>query len=853
MTAPAKGKTWIRAQHGTSIAAVLALTGSLLFSGTPAPAPAHTPQALSLRLMPQEIRMWGAGASQRLVVIATFADGTERDVTADTRLEVNDRDVADLSAEGKLVPRNDGETAIRAEFQGQVSQASIGVRESRASRPFSFSREIGGILTRRGCNDSACHGGVKGRGGFKLSLDARHPREDHRWIVEGGTYQVLSPESAEPIRPRVDPKNPAESLLLQKPTFQIPHGGGSRFSAESADYAALRDWVRDGAPVREEEQLRIERIEIFPSYLVLEKGQHRQLLVTGHLGNGRTEDLTDQVRYETVNPELVRISPTGRVEAVATGETALLVRAPGRVANSRIGVIADAVHVVPQVTDNNLIDRHVFSKLRKLRIAPSSLSSDAEFLRRVCLDLTGTLPPPDRTREFLSSTDPAKRDRLIDTLLETPEYIDYWTFRFSDLYRVSYSSTGTPAHSLVYWAWIRNSLTENKPYDQMAFERISAQGNDGPSRHFLQNGEVSRPQDGMPEEMRVFLGYRLDCAQCHHHPFEEWSQDQFWGLAAFFGRLSRTEWTSEGAIVVFEDPAGRVPDYEETEDTVKVIHPRTGQEASPVFPDGTPLSEERSFDPRLALAEWITDHPNFSRTIVNRMWGHMFGRGIVEPVDDFRSTNPPTHPELLDELARDFAGNGYDLKRLLRLIAKSRTYQLSAIPNATDRNDVANYSHRVRRDLDAEILLDSISNVTGVPETFKNNWMGVAPTGTRAIDLRVPDLYSSKFLEIHDRPNRASIPERKNDASLKKALHIMVGSTYQEKIGDPRNRLQRLLTAGRSDGEIIEELYLRALSRFPTDGERSRLEQVAASGDSREESLKDIMWAMITSREFASN
>ena len=853
MTAPTERKTWTRAPAGASMATVLVLTGSLLFSGTPAPAPSHSPQALSLRLMPQEIRMWGAGASQRLVVVATFADGNERDVTAGARLEVNDRDVADLSAEGKLVPRNDGDTAIRAEYQGQAFQASIQVRESRAPRPFSFSREIGGILTRRGCNDSACHGGVKGRGGFKLSLDARHPQEDHRWIVEGGTYQVLSPESAEPIRPRVDPKNPEESLLLQKPTFQIPHGGGSRFSAESADYAALRDWVREGAPVREAEQLRIERIEIFPSYLVLEKGQHRQLLVTGHLGNGRTEDLTDQVRYETVNPELVRISPTGRVEAVATGETALLVRAPGRVANSRIGVIADAVHVVPQVADKNLIDRHVFAKLRKLRIAPSSLSSDEEFLRRICLDLTGTLPPPERAREFLSSTDPAKRDHLIDTLLETPEYIDYWTFRFSDLFRVSYSSTGTPAHSLVYWAWIRNSLTENKPYHQMALERISAQGNDGPSRHFLQNGEASIPADAMPEEMRVFLGYRLDCAQCHHHPFEEWSQDQFWGLAAFFGRLSRTEWTSEGAIVVFEDPAGRVPDYEESEDTVKVLHPRTGEEASPVFPDGTPLSKEKTFDPRMALAEWIVAQPNFSRTIVNRMWGHMFGRGIVDPVDDFRSTNPPTHPELLDELARDFAENGYDLKRLLRLIAKSRTYQLSAVPNATNRNDMANYSHRVRRDLDAEILLDAISDVTGVPETFKNNWMGTAPRGTRAIHLRVPDLYSSTFLDIYDRPNRASIPERKNDASLKKALHIMVGSTYQEKIGDPGNRLHRLLKDGKSDGEIIEELYLRALSRFPTDSERSRLEQVVSIDDSREETLKDIMWAMITSREFASN
>lgn len=853
MTAATGRNTWSRTPAGTSMAAVLALTGSLLFSGTPAPAPSHQPQVLSLRLMPQEIRMWGADASQRLVVVATFADGMERDVTAGSRFETIDREVADLQAEGKLVAGNDGETTIHAEFQGQVSQASVQVSETRTERPFSFSRDIGGILTRRGCNDSGCHGGVKGRGGFKLSLDARHPQEDHRWIVEGGTYQVLSPESAEPIRPRIDSENPEESLLLQKPTFQIPHGGGSRFTPESADYAAIREWVRDGAPVREAEQFRIEKIEIFPSYLVLKKGQQRQLLVTGHLGNGRTEDLTDQVRYETVNPELVRISPTGRVEGVATGETALLVRAPGRVANSRIGVIADAVTTIPQAAHRNLIDRNVFAKLRKLRIAPSNPSSDAEFLRRVCLDLTGALPPPDRIREFLNSTDPLKRDRLIDTLLETPEYIDYWTFRFSDLFRVSYSSTGTPAHSLVYWAWIRNSLTENKPYDQLARERISAQGNDGPSRHFLQNGEASAPQDAMPEEMRVFLGYRLDCAQCHHHPFEEWSQDQFWGLAAFFGRLSRTEWTSEGAIVVFEDPAGRVPDYEESEDTVKVLHPRTGVEASPVFPDGTPLPKEKSFDPRMALAEWIIAQPNFSRTIVNRMWGHMFGRGIVDPVDDFRSTNPPTHPELLDELARDFAENGYDLKRLLRLIAKSRTYQLSSVPNAANRNDTVNYSHRVRRDLDAEILLDAISDLTGVPETYKNNWMGTAPRGTRAIHLRVPDLYSSKFLAIHDRPNRASIPERKNDASLKKALHIMVGSTYQEKLTHPGNRLHQLVKAGKTDGEIIEELYLRAFSRLPVQSEKSRLERVVASRESREEALQDIMWAMITSREFASN
>ena len=835
------------------ISSLVLLHAGLLWAGGPAPIPSHEPQLLSLRLTPEDIWLVGADSAQKLVVLAIYSDGFERDVTARSQIHVQDPTVASLTEKESLAPKADGKTRVTAGFGGHSSQAAVRVEGIQRVRAFSFSRDIGTILTKRGCNASECHGGVKGRGGFKLSLDVLHPTEDYRWIVEGGTYQVLSPKAAEPIKPRVSTSSPEESLLLLKPTASLPHGGGLRFEADSSDYETIRDWVQSGAPYEEVSGAQIERVEVFPDAMTLEPKGGRQLLVTAHLAGGGREDITDQARYSASNPDVVRVTAEGRVEALSAGETAILIRAPGHVASTRVGVIADLVLDYPRVPESNLIDSYVFSRLKEQHIIPSSLSSDEEFLRRVCLDLTGTLPPPSRVREFLKSPDPNKREKVIDTLLETPEYVDYWTYRFSDLFRVAYGSTGTPAHAYAYWAWIRDSITENKPYDQMALERLSAQGHDGPSRHFLPNGEAPRPEEMMPEELRVFLGQRLDCAQCHHHPFEKWSQEQFWGMAAFFGRISRTEWVSEGPIVIFDDPSGRVPDYGETEDTVKVLHPRTGEEVSPMFPDGTPLSPERSFDPRLAFAEWTVSHPDFSKTIVNRMWGYLMGRGIVDPVDDFRSSNPPTHPRLLEALTEDFVGHGYDLKHLLRRIARSRTYQLSARPNQSNRNDVAGYSHHHHRALDGEVLLDAISNVTGVPEEFKNSWMGSAPPGTRAIELQVPDLHASRFLTIYGRPTRAIIPERKTEASLKQALHILVGSTYQEKIASPGSRLDVLLKGKGSDPEIVEELYLRSLSRHPTPSEDAELEHLIASRASRREAYEDVLWALVTSREFAWN
>jgi hypothetical protein len=720
--------------------------------------------------------------------------------------------------------------------------------------PFRFDRDIEGILTRRGCNSSECHGGVKGRAGFKLSINALHPREDYRWIVEGGGYQVMSAEPAVPKRPRIDVRQPEKSLVLLKPTATISHGGGKRFEVGSPDYRAILDWVRAGAPYGESgDEGRIERVEVSPREGVLEKGGQRQLVVTAWLAGGRREDISAGVLYVSNNPEVVRVSPAGTVEAAGRGETTVMVRAPGYAASARFGVIGDPVPNYPEVPRANFIDEQVFAKLRRYRLLPSELSSDSEFLRRVCLDITGTLPPPERAREFLASRDPHKREKLVEVLLQSPEFVDYWTFRLSDLFRASAGSNGAPEHGYIYWRWIHDSVAANKPYDQIARERIAAQGYEGPSRHLLPYGRESRPEEMMAEDVRVFLGRRLDCAQCHNHPFESWTQDQFWGLAAFYGEVNRTEWTGFGATVMFDDPAGREPDYGAPKESARVIQPRTKHETLPAFLDGKPLPVSERSDPRLRMAAWMTAQPYFAETAANRMWSYFFGRGLVDPVDDFRSTNPPTHPELLDGLALDFRGHGYDLKQLIRRIVSSRTYQLSSIPNENNKEDRVNYSHALPRALDAEVLLDAISAVTGVPEVFANSAEGEAPPGTRAINLTLPDLYRSRFLEVYGQPSRERIPERDAAPNLNQALHILVGTTYTEKLGKAGGRLDRLLARGASDRQAIEELYLAALSRLPSAAEERELEQLIARHGSRNQALGYLLWGLISSREFAYN
>ena len=815
----------------------------------------------SIELLPAQTTLNWADASQQLVVIGTVADGRRIDLTSEAEFVVSSGAVGRVDSSALFHPLSDGETEIKAAARGHEATARFRVRRSADKRPLSFARDIGGILTKRGCNGAACHGGVKGQNGFRLSDNAGHPHEDYKWIVEGGVFQVMSSESGGPKVPRIDKENPENSLLLLKPTMQIPHGGGLRFEKGSDDYNTILKWVRSGAPLGEEgaQSPGLKEIRVLPDQVFRKPGQEHRFLVTGHYADGTEEDLTRQVLYEVKSPEVAEVSSTGVVQAKQPGETFVLIRASGRLANLRIGVVGEELTDYPSVEPYNFIDRHILSKLRKFNVVPAELSSDEEFLRRVCLDLTGALPPPERVREFLDDKDPAKRERLIDILLDSPEYIDYWTYRFADLFRVSVYQNGVnPKWSHDYWEWIRENVATNRPFDEVARERIAAQGYRGPSRHFLPLQVIKLPPDAMLEQAQVFLGRRFDCARCHDHPYEDWTQDQFWGLTAFFGHMFRTGWSGHDSVV-FDYPMGK----EVGADVVgqreyRVLHPRTQQEVPPTLLDGTVLEHKNQRSVRLELAEWMTSHEFFAEAAVNRFWGYFFGRGIVDPVDDLRSTNPPTHPELLRALAAEFVNSGHDVKHIFRLIVTSRTYQLSGETSATNRGAASNYAYAMPRPLDAEILLDAITDVTGVAEIFRTQG-GKIPAnsplreGTRAVQLEESDIYNAPFLDLYGRPNRASVPERRVTLNLGQALHMLAGDTYNDKLWKEGGRIYELHQSGASDNTILDKLYLAALTRYPSKQERSDLKKLMTSSASREQALRNLQWAILTSREFAEN
>ncbi len=816
------------------------------------------PKIVSLAIAPSEASITFAGKTQQFVAVASYSDGTERDVTDEVNWRVSNPALAKFAGSARLSAVADGSLVVSAILPaaGVSGQAHVRIQGSQVPQPFSFPRDIGGILTKRGCNQAACHGSPKGRGGFKLSSNALYPKDDYDWITKGGVYQVLTAEVKGERIPRVDLKNPEASLLLVKPTMTLPHGGGKRLEKDSEDYRAILAWVKDGAPYGADtgsKEAKLLRLVAFPSLAVMPLEGRRHLLVTAYFSDGRTEDFTQQVLYSMNNGDVASVSADGVLSAKALGETAVLIRGAGQVSSAGVGVIGPPIPNYPEAPRANFIDDPIFKKLRDFHIAPSALASDGAFLRRVCLDLTGVLPPPQRTREFLASKDPQKREKVVDALLASPEFVDYWTFRFSDIFRVAIFANGlTPKWSQEYWEWIRDAIEKNRPYDEIARERIAADGYDPASRHFLPYNRIGPPSDTMAEEVRVFFGRRLDCAQCHNHPYENWSQDQFWGMTAFFGRLFKM------GPVVFDHPTNMDLSSKDVGGKIEVLNPRTKLPVQPALLDGSRIHLSPDANPRRELARWMTAQPYFAEAAVNRIWGQFFGRGIVDPVDDFRSTNPPTHPALLAALAEDFRAHHYDLRHLMKTIVTSRTYQLSNVSNDSNRGDLVNYSHSLPRALDAEVLLDALVDVTGVCETFstavsEDGSVGQAPAGTRAINLKDPDMYFSRFLELYGRPSRGAIPERNGHPNLSQALHTLAGATYVDRLSSKDSRLSRLLASGATDAQIFEEFYLAALSRFPSPEETQALERVLAARADRETGLREFVWAVISSREFAEN
>jgi hypothetical protein len=704
-----------------------------------------------------------------------------------------------------------------------------------------FERDIQPILTRYGCNAGACHGKARGQNGFALSLLAY----DHDF-----DYHAITTEAR---GRRIFPANPQFSLLLRKATGQVPHGGGKKLDPQSPEYQTLEQWIAAGTPRTPANAPKLEKITVSPTERLMKFSETQPLRVTAHYSDGTQEDVTRLAQFSSSESVYASVSPEGVITAgPIPGEAAIMARFAEKFAICNVLIPrpdpVDAA-VYEKLPRYNFIDELIWKKLQQLNITPSERSIDAQFHRRAYLDIIGRLPTPEETRRFLADTDPNKRAKLIDALLERPEYADFWANKWADLLRPNPYHVGMKA-TYNFDQWLRRSFRENKPYDQFVREIITANGSTWTNGATVFYRNRREPDELTTLVSQLFLGVRLDCAKCHHHPFEVWGQDDFYGFAAFFGRIGRkgvgiSAPISGGEEAVFlGTPTGRRAG--------PVKHPVTGEALMPTPLLGQPLDIPPDQDPREVLADWITapDNPYFAKVMVNRVWADLMGRGIVDPVDDLRATNPPSNPELLEALAQNFRTNRYDLKKLIRTITTSYAYQLSTTPNESNAADLRNYSRHYRQRLRAEVLLDMVCDITGIPDRFE-----AMPPGSRAMELWTVRS-QSLFLDSFGRPDPNQDPpcERTSETTVVQALHLMNSPALHRKVTADDGRCAILAKSSKTPAEIIEELYLLAYCRYPTDTERvNALKRFEKKGASRRSATEDLLWALINTPEFIFN
>ena len=709
-----------------------------------------------------------------------------------------------------------------------------------ADQPPSFIEDVIPVLTKAGCNQGACHGGQFGQGGFKLSLLGFAPEQDHPSIVREWTQR------------RVSLLVPAESLLLRKALGSVPHGGGKRVSYKSPEYETLKAWLAAGAPGPVEDEPRLTSISVTPAEREYQQNESQQLTVIAEYSDGSRRDVTPLARFDSLSEGVARVTRSGFITAAGQGQTAIMVRYRGRAkVSSVVRPFADDVDLA-DIQPHNFVDEHVKARWQKLGLEPSPLCSDEVFIRRAFLASIGTLPPRARVEGFRASADPEKRIELVDELLgltgdpKRDVYVEpfsaYWTQKWGDLLRNNRDKVGETG----MWAfanWIRASLRENKPMDQFAREILLARGS------IYQNGQAnyykvaSKATDLAETTAQVFLGVRLECARCHQHPFESYSQSDYYGMAAFFTRVTTKRSSDFGGFG--NDTVVRL----KTSGTIK--HPRTGQVIPPTPLGASSLKSITARDLRQPLAEWMTSPENslFARNIVNRTWGHLMGMAIVKPIDDLRETNPPANPELLEALAADFVKNGYDLRKLMRAIMVSRVFQLSSTATGKNAADTRFFSHYPTKRLPAEVLLDAIDDACGTQERFTG-----VPLGTRAIELPDPK-FSSYFLDTLGRPQRivSCECERTAEPNLAQVLQIANGELVQRKLSDKQGRISRLIETKATDEAAFTELYLVTLSRRPTNEEIDHCHTILVAANDRRSGLEDILWALLNGREFLLN
>ncbi len=799
------------------------ITGCLAVTLISATAAAADP---ALSIEPADIQLIGSRAVQQLAVTADPGMATVRDVTADVQYSSSDSTVA-IVRDGIVIPVGNGTATIQARTANAGSEATVTVTvtDFEQPAPVAFHTEVLAGLTKAGCNMGACHGSPSGKGGFRLSLRGYDPELD------------LLTLRGEFFNRRSNPLAPDESLLLKKPLMEVAHGGGRRISVDDPIHKVLRGWIADGMVTEPEGTPTLDRIEVLPTSRVLRDGADRQqLIVNGYFSDGTVRDVTALTAFDSSNEEIAKVSPSAVVSRAGRGEATVLARYLDRMATSQLTFLTERpTFEWPNPVVENDIDRLVFDKLRKLQIQPSELCSDTDYLRRATLDLTGRLPTLEETQTFIADPTDAKRANLVDRLLASNDYAEFWSMKWGDVLRCnSRRMTASGVHK--FRRWLFDIVRDDRPLNEFAHELLTATGStqNNPAANYWR---ASRDEiDATETTAQLFLGIRIQCAKCHNHPFEKWTQDDYYGIAAAFKRVGRKD--------------GRLPNDELIYITTsgEVTQPRTGETMKTRLLLQGEVAVPNDQDRRVVFADWLTapENPFFAKSIANRIWGHVMGRGIVEPVDDFRDSNPPSNPELLAYLADELVRSGYSAKSLIRTIMTSRTYQLSSQRNELNADDEIYFSHTNTRMLTAEQLLDSICQVTGVDESFKG-----MPAGTRAIALVDPP-DGHKFLQVFGQPQR-ELPcecERSTDSNLSQALQLINGPTVHEKLRADNGRIHRWIADGRSNEEIIRQLYLIALSREPEPPEvQTSLAHIANSQD-RTTALEDVAWAIINSKEF---